>query len=93
MSATGSTAPSGWGTPESEWARTTWQIASVSRIAPRNWLPSPSPAEAPRTRPAMSWNSIVAGTSFELRAAAPTSARRSSGTGAIATFGSIVVNA
>ena len=67
MSASGSTRPSGCGTPESSWQRTTWQIASVSRIEARNWLPSPSPSEAPLTRPAMSWKEIVAGTSSELR--------------------------
>jgi hypothetical protein len=29
-------------------------IASTSRMLARNWLPRPSPFEAPRTRPAMS---------------------------------------
>src|ERR1700709_406167 len=77
MSASGSTRPSGWGTPESRlWQRTTWQIASVSRIEARNWLPSPSPSEAPLTRPAMSWKEIVAGPTSQL---------------AIATVGSTVV--
>ncbi len=93
MSASGSTRPSGCGTPESsEWQRTTWQIASVSRIEARNLLPNPSPSEAPLTRPAMSWKEIVAGTSSELRTVSPIWARRSSGTAAIATLGSIVVN-
>ena len=41
--------------------RTTCAIASVSRILARNWLPSPSPFEAPATSPAISTNSIVAG--------------------------------
>ena len=37
-------AASGWtARSESPCARTTWQIASVSRIEARNWLPSPSP--------------------------------------------------
>ena len=40
----------------------------------------------------MSWKEIVAGTSSELRTVSPTRSRRSSGTWAIATFGSIVVN-
>jgi hypothetical protein len=31
--------------------RTTWQIASTSRMWARNWLPSPSPRDAPSTRP------------------------------------------
>ena len=92
MSASGSTRPSGCGTPESAWQRTTWQIASVSRIEARNLLPSPSPSEAPLTRPAMSWKAIVAGTSSELPTVSATGSRRSSGTCAIATFGSIVVN-
>ncbi len=92
MSASGSTRPSGCGTPESAWQRTTWQIASVSRIEARNWLPSPSPSEAPLTRPAMSWKAIVAGSSFELRTVSAIRSSRSSGTWAIATLGSIVVN-
>jgi hypothetical protein len=87
-----STRPSGCGTPSSSWQRTTWQIASVSRIEARNWLPSPSPSEAPLTRPAMSWKSIVAGSSSLLRTVFATASSRSSGTCATATFGSIVVN-
>ena len=41
-------APSGWTTAASLWARTTWTIASVSRMLARNWLPRPSPSCAPR---------------------------------------------
>ena len=44
--------------------RTTWTIASVSRMLARNWLPRPSPFDAPATRPAMSTNSTIAGTIF-----------------------------
>ena len=40
----------------------------------------------------MSWKEIVAGTSSELRTVAATCSNRSSGTWAIATLGSIVVN-
>ena len=40
------------------------QMASVSRMFARNWLPRPSPWLAPATRPAMSTNSTVAGTIF-----------------------------
>ena len=40
-------------------ARVTSTIASTSRMCWRNLFPSPSPREAPRTRPAMSTNSIV----------------------------------
>ena len=50
----GSMRPSTWVTSPSSKQRTTWAIASHSRILARNWLPSPSPLEAPRTRPAMS---------------------------------------
>ena len=39
----------------------------------------------------MSWKSIVAGTSSELRTVLATASSRSSGTWATATFGSIVV--
>ena len=42
--------------------RTTWTMASVSRMLARNWLPRPSPLEAPSTRPAMSTNSMAVGT-------------------------------
>jgi hypothetical protein len=45
-SRTGSTAPAGCKTSSSSNARTTWTIASVSRMLARNWLPSPSPCEA-----------------------------------------------
>src|ERR1044071_300125 len=44
--------------------RTTCTTVSVSRIFARNWFPSPSPFDAPRTSPAMSRNSTVAGTIF-----------------------------
>ncbi len=41
--------------------RTTCAIASTSRMCERNLLPSPSPCEAPATRPAISTNSTVVG--------------------------------
>ena len=44
--------------------RSTWMIASTSRICARNWLPRPSPLLAPRTRPAISTNSSEVGTIF-----------------------------
>ena len=93
MSAPGSTRPSGCGTPPLEWQRTTWQIASVSRIAARNWLPSPSPSAAPGTSPAMSWNWIVSLTTSLEPTVSATRSSRSSGTGTTATLGSIVVKA
>ena len=40
----------------------------------------------------MSWKAIVAGSSFELRTVSAIRSSRSSGTSAIATLGSIVVN-
>ena len=92
MSRSGDTPPSTWLTSASVNTRTTWQIASVSRMCARNWLPSPCPCEAPRTRPAMSTNLTVAGTilaeSYRL-ASAPS---RGSGMPTIPTLGSIVAN-
>ena len=67
MSASGSTRPSGCTTLSSSCARTTWTIASVSRMLARNWLPRPSPRWAPATSPAMSWKAIVSGTTFDAR--------------------------
>ncbi len=91
-SRTGSTNPSGWMTLSSVCTRTTWTIASVSRMFPRNWLPRPSPSCAPRTRPAMSWKAMVSGTSSEAPTVSATASRRGSRTGTMATLGSIVVN-
>ena len=61
MSLAGLTSPSTWVTSSSRKTRVTWQIAEDSRMWARNLLPSPSPWEAPRTMPAMSTNSTVAG--------------------------------
>ena len=41
MSRSGDTSPSTWVTSGSANTRTTWQIASVSRMWARNWLPRP----------------------------------------------------
>ena len=92
MSLAGFTSPSTWVTSSSRKTRVTWQIAADSRMWERNLLPSPSPSEAPRTMPAMSTNSTVAGT---VRSELNSSARRgsrSSGTPTTPTFGSIVAN-
>lgn len=62
MSLNGSIEPSTWMMLLFSKHLTTWTIASVSLICERNWLPSPSPFEAPFTSPAMSTNSITAGT-------------------------------
>ena len=64
MSRSGFTLPSTWTTLLSSKQRTTCTIASTSRILLKNWLPRPSPLEAPFTRPAMSTNSITAGVTF-----------------------------
>ena len=47
---------------------------------------------APATSPAMSWKAIVSGTIFDALTVLATASRRSSATGTIAMFGSIVVN-
>ena len=67
-------------------------MASHSRMWPRNWLPSPSPALAPRTSPAMSTKSTVAGTTRRLFMTSDRASRRPSGTAATPRFGSMVVN-
>ena len=54
MSASGAILPSTWVMSESSKQRTTCATASTSRMVARNWLPRPSPLEAPRTRPAIS---------------------------------------
>ena len=61
MSRTGSIEPATCSTSGSSKHRTTWTIASTSRMCVRNLLPSPSPWLAPFTRPAMSTNSMAAG--------------------------------
>ena len=43
MSCSGLTPPATWTTSGSSKQRTTWQMASVARMWPRNWLPRPSP--------------------------------------------------
>ncbi len=92
MSLAGLTSPSTWVTSSSRKTRVTWQIAADSRMCARNLLPRPSPSDAPRTMPAMSTNSTVAG---RIRADPKSSASlgsRSSGTPTTPTFGSIVAN-
>ena len=92
MSFFGSTAPSTCTTSESAKPRTTWAMASASRMLARNWLPRPSPSDAPRTMPAMSTNETLAG---RIRSEPKISARvfkRGSGRFTTPTFGSIVAN-
>lgn len=71
-------------------ALTTWQMAWHSRMWARNLLPRPSPLDAPATRPAMSTNSTVAGTTLLVSYILASMSSRSSGTGTIPTFGSMV---
>ena len=92
MSRSGDTSPSTWLTSGSLNTRTTWHIASVSRMWPRNWLPSPWPWAAPRTSPAMSTNRTVAGTIRAESYSLASSASRGSGTPTMPTFGSMVAN-
>src|SRR5690554_1810768 len=72
--------------------RTTWAMASVSRMLARNLLPSPSPLEAPSTRPAMSTNSMVVGNTRSGLTMADRASSRGSGMGTIPLFGSMVQN-
>ena len=92
MSLAGLTSPSTWVTSSSRKTRVTWQIADDSRMCERNLLPSPSPSEAPRTMPAMSTNSTVAGTTLSEPNSSASRGSRSSGTPTTPTFGSIVAN-
>ena len=90
MSDLGSTCPATWVTSSSENTRTTWQIASHSRMLARNLLPSPAPSEAPATRPAMSTKVTGAGTIRSEANISANVANRGSGSGTTPSFGSIV---
>ena len=92
MSLPGLTSPSTWVTSSSRKTRVTWQIADDSRMWERNLLPRPSPSEAPRTMPAMSTNSTVAGRTLALPNTSASFGSRSSGTPTTPTFGSMVAN-
>ena len=90
LSRTGSTLPSTCTTLPSSKQRSTCMMASVSRILPKNWLPRPSPFEAPFTRPAMSTISTVVGTMRPGCTSSASLVRRSSGTVITPTLGSMV---
>jgi hypothetical protein len=90
MSRRGSTEPSTCTILSSSKQRTTCAMALHSRILPKNWLPRPSPCEAPLTRPAMSTNSRLVGMIFSELNIFANWPRRSSGTGTTPTLGSIV---
>ena len=92
MSRSGATSPSTWLTSGSVKTLTTWQIASVSRMWARNWLPRPCPSDAPRTSPAMSTNRTVAGTILAESYSPASACSRGSGMPTMPIFGSIVAN-
>ena len=92
MSRTGSTLPSTCVMFSSSKQRTTCTMASTSRMWERNLLPRPSPLDAPRTSPAMSTNSMMAGVYFSGWYISASTSRRLSGTGTTPVFGSIVQN-
>jgi hypothetical protein len=92
MSAMGSTLPATWMTLSSSKQRTTLTMASVSRMWLRNWLPRPSPLLAPATRPAMSTNSTIAGTTRSGLTMAASCPSRGSGSSTTPTLGSMVQN-
>src|SRR5881397_2267034 len=89
-SRTGSTGPMTCTTSGSSKQRITCTTASTSRMWERNWLPSPSPWEAPFTSPAMSTNSTTAGTFFLGWTSWNSRSSRGSGTATTPTFGSTV---
>ena len=70
--------------------RSTWIMASVSRMLPKNLLPNPSPFDAPFTSPAMSTISQVAGTILPGCTSSASLVSRSSGTVMTPTLGSMV---
>ena len=70
--------------------RTTWTMASHSRMWPRNLLPRPAPWLAPLTRPAMSTNSTMAGVFLSVCQISANLSSRGSGTGTMPEFGSMV---
>ena len=92
LSRFGSMPPSTWVTFSSSKQRRTCSTASTCRMLARNWLPSPSPLDAPRTSPAMSTNSKEVGMTFCGFTFAASWSSRSSGTGTTPTFGSMVQN-
>src|SRR5690606_10243198 len=65
---------------------------SVWRMLARNWLPRPSPLEAPATRPAMSTNSMVVGTTRWGFTISASLVSRGSGMATTPALGSMVQN-
>ncbi len=81
------------GTSVSSKARSTNTVASTSRMWARKRLPSPSPWEAPFTRPAMSTNCTAVGMTFLDLLISASASRRLSSTLATPTLGSTVAKA
>ena len=90
MSDSGSILFDTWITLLSSKQRTTWAMASVSRMLAKNLLPKPSPLEAPATRPAMSTISTMAGWVFCGLTMSTKACMRVSGTSTMPTLGSMV---
>ena len=88
----GSMLPSTWTMSSLTKQRTTCTMASTSRILARNLFPRPSPLLAPRTSPAMSTNSMVAGVYFSGWYISASLSSRWSGTATTPIFGSMVQN-
>ena len=72
--------------------RTTWPMASVSRMLARNLLPKPSPLLAPATKPAISTNSMVVGNTRSGLTISANASKRGSGIGTTPVLGSMVQN-
>ena len=72
--------------------RATKATASQSRMLARNWLPRPSPLDAPRTRPAMSTKLIREGMISLDGMIAASASSRGSGTATSPVLGSMVQN-
>ncbi len=90
LSRTGSIVPSTCVMLSFSKQRSTWMMASVSRMLAKNLLPRPSPREAPLTSPAMSTISMVVGMIFFGLSIFASATIRSSGTVMTPTLGSIV---
>mmetsp|Transcript_125202 Transcript_125202/g.297108 ORF Transcript_125202/g.297108 Transcript_125202/m.297108 type:complete len:241 (+) Transcript_125202:663-1385(+) len=90
ISRTGSTVSSTCVTFSSSKHRMTCTMASTFRMLARNWLPRPSPFEAPLTRPAISTYSIISWMVFSDFARLASFSSRSSGTLALPMLGSMV---
>ena len=92
ISPTGFVLPVTWIIFESSKHLTTSTIASTSLICDKNLLPNPSPSCAPATKPAISVNSNVVGTTLGGLYKLLKKSTLPSGTNTTPTLGSIVAN-